>query len=40
MGAKVSYVMGIMFLETVVMKGFYYFVDISENGPGWLEQLR
>ena len=31
--------MGIMFLETVVMKGFYYFVDISETGPGWLEQF-
>lgn len=39
MGAKVSSVMGIMFLETVVMKGFYYFVDISETGPGWLEQF-
>lgn len=39
MGAKVSSVLGIMFLETVVMKGFYYFIDISETGPGWLEQF-
>jgi len=39
MGAKVSSVLGIMFLETVVMKTFYYFIDISETGPGWLEQF-
>jgi hypothetical protein len=39
MGAKISSVLGMMFLETVVMKGFYYFIDISETGPGWLEQF-